>query len=263
MRAVRENGGLLILDGDSPVLFYRSHSLDPAREPWRAHSIHPLYAPDGTVLTEDAPADHIHHRGCFWAWRRILQHGHAVADSWVMHNLAFEPRSLQLEHEGKFCVMRTAVDWRLADTSALVASEETSVRIHPLTAKRERRIDFEIEIKARQSGLAIAGSDDDKGYGGFSLRLVRSDTLIFTTGDRRIEPMHGPVNTDGSITFAWSGDGPTSVVTATCTANGVLQRDWALRRRASMQNCVFPGRAPFPIPERLHLSARVVIAPGL
>jgi len=44
--------GVTITDGDKPVLFYRTRATDPS-EPGRLNYIHPLYAPDGALLTED------------------------------------------------------------------------------------------------------------------------------------------------------------------------------------------------------------------
>ena len=56
--AVFAEDGVTITDGGHPVLFYRTKASDPA-EPGRLNYIHPLYAPDGTLLTEDRPADHL------------------------------------------------------------------------------------------------------------------------------------------------------------------------------------------------------------
>ena len=41
---------------------------------------HPLYTPQGTVVTDVAPADHPHHRGVFLAW--VEMHGKKDADFW-------------------------------------------------------------------------------------------------------------------------------------------------------------------------------------
>ena len=49
----------------------------------RSNYFHPLYDLDGTVLTEDFPKDHIHHRGIFWAWHQVRINGKTVQDQWV------------------------------------------------------------------------------------------------------------------------------------------------------------------------------------
>jgi hypothetical protein len=37
----------------------------------RACYLHPVWTPGGTIVTDDFPADHYHHRGIFWAWPRV------------------------------------------------------------------------------------------------------------------------------------------------------------------------------------------------
>ena len=41
---------------------------------------HPITTPNGTVITEVAPSDHLHHRGAFLAW--VEMHGKKDADFW-------------------------------------------------------------------------------------------------------------------------------------------------------------------------------------
>jgi hypothetical protein len=52
--AVFADDGVTITDGGKSVLFYRTAPADP-REPGRLNYVHPIWAPDGTVLTEDRP----------------------------------------------------------------------------------------------------------------------------------------------------------------------------------------------------------------
>src|SRR5690606_8161122 len=67
------DGKLRVTQSDSPVLVY---NFGPVQPPpgvdndryWRSSYIHPLYGLDGNILTEDFPADHLHHRGVFWTW---------------------------------------------------------------------------------------------------------------------------------------------------------------------------------------------------
>ena len=65
--------------------------------------------------------------------------------------------------------------------------------------------------------------------------------------------------------FAWpvAAAYPAWAVGLACKAQGQPITRWILRRELSMQNCVFPGRAPYAIPvERpLHLESTVVIQP--
>lgn len=47
----------------------------------RSGYIHPLMSPQGRLMTEDQPADHLHHKGIWMPWTRTEFEGHAV-DFW-------------------------------------------------------------------------------------------------------------------------------------------------------------------------------------
>jgi hypothetical protein len=65
-------GEIRLLRGGLPVLAYRRDPVSPPPgiEPRfaRAGYLHPIFTPDGDVLTGDFPADHPHQRGLFFAW---------------------------------------------------------------------------------------------------------------------------------------------------------------------------------------------------
>ena len=69
----RQDGGYLLTEAGKAVLFYQqetqSHT-ETGTYP-RANYIHPLYGPDGAILTEDFPPDHLHQRGVFWTWHQV------------------------------------------------------------------------------------------------------------------------------------------------------------------------------------------------
>jgi len=65
---------LRVFEGDMPVLTYNfGMILKPGvpEDRRRSSYVHPLYAPDGTLLTDDFPADHLHHRGLSWMWPNV------------------------------------------------------------------------------------------------------------------------------------------------------------------------------------------------
>ena len=49
----------------------------------RSTYLHPVYAPDGTLLTDDFNKDHQHHRGIFWAWEKVTFEG-KTDDVWTV-----------------------------------------------------------------------------------------------------------------------------------------------------------------------------------
>jgi hypothetical protein len=265
--AVFAADGVTITDGGKSVLFYRTTAADP-HEPGRLNYVHPIYAPDGTVLTEDRPADHLHQRGAFWSWHQVIVDGKPVADGWFMKGLTFHVREKRFksDNSGGGTLVVNA-DWIVnsAPEVAYVARETTKVRVYALK-DGARRIDFDTVITARSDTLALGGSDDAKGYGGFSIRLVRPDRLNFGSGGKAVTPAVTPVEAGKAMGFAWTpGDGtPAWTVGLACKANGAPITRWILRKELSMQNCVFPGRAPYVLKkdQTLRLQSTLIIRPA-
>lgn len=259
--------GVTITDSDTPVLFYRTKPADPATEPGRLNYVHPLYAPDGTVLTEDRPADHPHQRGLFWSWHQVRLGNEAVADGWFMKGLTFFVKKTNFDGEfGGAGVLTLEVDWIVNSKPELifVAREVTKVRIRPLK-DGTRRLEFDTTITPLVDGLSLGGSDDAKGYGGFSMRLIAPDHLVFGAGGKAVKPAVTPVAAGGSMGFAWPGQPGLAKwsVGLSCKVNGRPVTQWILRRELSMQNCVWPGRAPVALPKDkpLRLQSTLVIRP--
>ena len=260
--------GVTVTEDDRPVLFYRSRPADPATEPGRLNYVHPLYAPDGTILTEDRPADHPHQRGLFWSWHQVRLGDRIVADGWFMKGLTFVVKKT------RFATDRTGagklvldVDWIVSSGPELVyvATETTTVRVQPLK-KGARRIDVATVITPTVDGLSLGGSDDAKGYGGFSMRLIAPDRLVFGSQGKGVVPQVGPVTAGSSMGFAWPSQPGLSqwAVGLSCKVDGKPITQWILRKELSMQNCVWPGRAPVALVKGrpLKLETALVVRPA-
>jgi hypothetical protein len=260
--------GVTVTEDDRPVLFYRTRPADPATEPGRLNYVHPLYAPDGTVLTEDRPADHPHQRGLFWSWHQVRLGDRIVADGWFMKGLTFVVKKT------RFATDRTGagklvldVDWIVSSGPELVyvATETTTVRVQPLK-KGARRIDVATVITPTVDGLSLGGSDDAKGYGGFSMRLIAPDRLVFGSQGKGVVPQVGPVTAGSSMGFAWPSQPGLSqwAVGLSCKVDGKPITQWILRKELSMQNCVWPGRAPVALVKGrpLKLETALVVRPA-
>ncbi|MDP2011371.1 MAG: PmoA family protein [Phenylobacterium sp.] len=255
-----------LTDNDRTVLVYRTRTNDPA-EPGRLNYVHPLYAPDGTVLTEDRPADHLHQRGLFWSWHQVRLGDEVVADGWFMKGLTFFVRGTKFQGQPDGSgVLTVDVDWIVNSKPELiyVARESTKVTVRPATPAGQR-IEFDTTITARAPGLSLGGSDDVKGYGGFSMRLVQPDRLSFASRGEAVTPAVEALPAGPAMGFAWpvANAYPAWAVGLACKAQGQPITRWILRRELSMQNCVFPGRAPhaIPIDRPLRLESTVVIQP--
>lgn len=248
---VQENEqGSLVSEGGQPVLFYQraARSLDGKFE--RANYVHPLYDLDGSVLTEDFPADHRHHRGIFWAWHQFWIGEKKIGDAWATEDFVWEVTKVETQIEKDSATLTAQVTWKSPQWTGAdgrqkpLVHETTTIRVHRSTDDA-RKIDFEIRLLAAEDEVRIGGSDDDKGYGGFSVRVQLSKDVQFTGRDGRVEPLRtaveaGPwIDVSGSL----SEPGKQTGVAILChpTTPGYPQQ-WILRNERSMQNPVYPGR---------------------
>jgi hypothetical protein len=265
--AVFADDAVTLTEAGKTVLVYRTKPLDPAAEPGRSNYVGALYAPDGAALTEDKPGDHPHQRGVWWAWMKVQTGGGTVADGWYMKGLSYFVRQRRFlgDAEGGG-TLTVDVDWMVSSGPELVyvARETTRITVRPLKAGA-RRVEFDTTITARVDALGLGGSDDDRGFGGFSIRLVGPEHLTFASGGKTITPGGAALDAGSSMGFAWSGgpNAPAWTVGLACKANGQAVTRWMLYSDRSMQNCVFPGRAPLVLrkDEALRLQEMLAIRP--
>ncbi len=100
--------GLQLSDGGKPVYVYNFGMVSAKGQPEslkRSSYLHPVYAPDGTLLTDDDNPNHPHHRGIFWAWPEVTVNG-KTGDLWTIKG-PFQDRF---------------VAWRTRQTTAAEAS---------------------------------------------------------------------------------------------------------------------------------------------
>ncbi|HKJ43822.1 MAG TPA: DUF6807 family protein [Sunxiuqinia sp.] len=244
----RLDDGILFKEGNKKIAFYHkdaSTNLDRGR----TNYFHPVYLPDGTVITENAPEDHLHHRGIFWAWHRVLLNGKQLGDEWMMENFIQDVKSVEfLRMPGDIGSFKTTIDWKSSDYldgKQPFVEEKADVMFYP-QKKNYRIIQFEISLKALVDHLQIAGSDDVKGYGGFSVRMKLPENVTFTSSDGAVEPKNEAVSAGDYVDIAGSvakdaGQGGVLIY----SANDFATADqWILRKARSMQNAVWPGREP-------------------
>jgi hypothetical protein len=265
--AVFADDAVTLTEAGKTVLAYRTKPPNPAAEPGRANYVGALYAPDGAALIEDRPGDHPHQRGVWWAWMKVQTGGKTVADGWYMKGLSYFVREKRFlgDAEGGG-TLTVDVDWMVnsGPELAYVARETTKVTVRPLKGGA-RRVEFDTIITSRVDALGLGGSEDDRGFGGFSIRLVDPEHLTFSSGGKVITPNGAAIDAGSNMGFAWSGgnSSPAWAVGLACKANGQAVKRWMLYNDRSMQNCVFPGRAPLVLKkdQALHLQETLVIRP--
>ena len=114
-----------------------------------------------------------------------------------------------------------------------------------------RRIDFEVQLNALTDHLSIGGSDDEKGYSGFSVRVGLPADVSFYGDNGLVKPTNTAVHAGNTLKIEGSflKDGKKGGVAIVSNAKNPAPSDsWIIRKRASMQNAVYPGRHPVAIP---------------
>lgn len=251
----KEDGGLLFTENGENVLFYQ---MDPKSQDGkfeRCNYIHPLWASDGTILTEDFPSDHLHHRGIFWAWHQMWIGDERIGDPWEIKD--FDQRVTDVEFiskSGGIAVLNTQVDWmspkwKKEGREVPYLKENTTITIHPENGNY-RKIDFEIHLLALEAKLRIGGSEDVKGYSGFSVRMKLPDDIVFSGSNGTVEPKNEAVQSPGYINMSGSvlKDGRQGgIVMVDNPENPGYPQSWILRAKNSMQNAAWPGNTTVPV----------------
>ncbi len=270
---VEQTEGFAVTEDGKKVLFYQREPKSLDGKYTRCHYIHPLYGLDGQVLTEDFPSDHLHQRGVFWAWHQLLVGGKPVGDGWMLENFSQDVDSVEiLREDSKSACLKTRVFWKSPNCTDEKGREKpfieetTVIRTHR-TEGDIRKIDFEIGLLALADDVQIGGSDNEKGYGGFSPRIKTPKGLVFIGQKGRVTPQNVAVEAGPYVDFSgdFDGDGRVSGIAVLCHKSiPGYPRPWILRRRASMQNPVYPGRNPVALSakEPLVLRYRLIIHRG-
>ena len=248
-----KEGGFLFMEGNDSICFYQKSPKNSGGQFSRCHYIHPLYGIDNSRLTEDFPADHLHHRGVFWAWHQVLIDNQPVSDGWELKNFEQKVVDIEFIQQKGIGYLLTTVDWKSPlwkNGLEAYLQENTTITMYP-KKDNYRRIDFEIKLKALVEGLSIGGSDDEKGYSGFSVRVKLPADVTFSSENGSVEPINTAINAGNYIKMKGSflnAGKKGGVVIQSNPQNPLPNNNWILRKSASMQNAVYPGRQPVSIP---------------
>jgi type 1 glutamine amidotransferase len=163
---------------DRPVLAYRyaiqpvPPNVDPVYE--RGGFIHPLYSPQGEVLTRIQPPDHYHHYGIWNPWTRTEFAGQSV-DFWNLGERqgTVRPQQVLTRRAGSVAGGFTASLHHVAFTpppaETVALTEQWAVRVWNVDrAKRRWLIDFVSTLNPLDEPFTITAYR----YQGFSLRAT-------------------------------------------------------------------------------------------
>lgn len=260
----REMDALALYYGEQPCLAYQTGTLAYDDAYPRSNYLHPVYGLSGALLTQDFPEDHRHHRGIFWTWHQLFAGEVRVGDPWLCEGIRWEVKVLETQARRKRASLEAVVYW-MAGPDAPPGVPDTLVREKVRISIRQkgkavRLLDFDIELTAMAPDIRIGGSEDKKGYGGFSVRLNTNNPLTFSNANGTVTPQTTAVEAGGWVrasgTFNALLEEQTSVVMMCEPAELPQFQGWILREQNSMQNPAFPGATAIKLSEQEPLRFR-------
>jgi hypothetical protein len=177
-----------VWEGDRLVLVYNLGPIDAPKgattRPTQRHSnyLHPIYGLDGEVLTDDFPADHLHHRGLYWAWPHV-KIGDQQVDLWSLRGIRYELVDLKMDDiTAESATLRATNNWVAGDKQ--IMRENVRLTVHAATSD-SRAIDLELTWTPTDRPVTLWGAEG-KSYGGLALRVAprKSQTIITTPTTR-------------------------------------------------------------------------------
>lgn len=258
--------GIELYEDGNIVFFYQKEPKRVSEKYSYNNYLHPVYNLKGEIITEEFPPDHLNHRGIFWAWHQLYIDNQNIGDGWMMEGISEEVTDVKTKINSKNVQLNTRVLWKssLWQNGKPFMEEEAAIIVRR-NEEETRKIDFEITLKPLTTGIRIGGSDDEKGYGGFCVRLKMPEDMVFTSEKGPVKPQNLQINSgpwmDFSAIFGKSSE--KSGLTILCHPSVPnYPAPWIIRQTGSMQNIVFPGRHLINIDKPLVLRYRVIIHSG-
>jgi len=178
---------LRIVDGGRRVLVYNYRTVLPEGVPekWRRSCyIHPIYGPNGEILTDDFPADHLHHRGLSWMWP-VVKVGDKVYDLWTIRGIRQRFVKLLSCEGGRVSgTLRVANVWYTTDDGRKVMDE--TITIKAFRAGTNGRI-VDVELMLTPVGEPVTLGSSGRGYGGLNFRFAPRKETALTTSAGKLE----------------------------------------------------------------------------
>ena len=243
-----DQGYLFTQDGEN-ILFYQKAPKSFDGQYTRNNYIHPLWTLDGDTLTEDYPVDHAHHRGIFWTWHQIYVGDTRLGDAWECRDFVWDITDVVIGAAGNAKTLTATVLWKSPDfvdeNGAMISAikENSTITVYPKD-ENYRAVDFEISLLALQDDVKIGGSEDVKGYGGFSPRIKCPDDLTFLSSNGEVKAQNTAVEAGPWMNFmgTFTSDKKSGFAVLVHPENPQPINQWILREKRSMQNPVYPGR---------------------
>jgi len=228
----------------------------------RANYIHPLNDFSGSSITEDFPEDHLHHRGIFWTWHQLYLDDQSLGDPWLCEGVEWQVHDVEHQVDGNNATLTSKVDWKVGTEKQVLVKEAVEMTYRP--SKDHYRLDFLITLQSQSDGVALGGSDDIKGYGGFSTRFALGDEINFSDESGLVTAHNEQVDAGNWMLIEDIGKNEVQVAVLYHPQSTADLKGWILREKGSMQNPVWPGRDRVVLNqgEEVTIKAAVVVFQG-
>jgi len=139
----------------------------------RSTYLHPVYLPDGRLITDDFNPDHPHHRGISWMWPVVVVDGETY-DLWTLGGIRQRfVRWTARETRRDSALLAVENGWYIGERK--VVNENVEIRVEP-AREGACRLHFTLRFEAAKEPVDIAGTPDQKkGFGGFCFRFAPRD----------------------------------------------------------------------------------------
>ena len=243
------DGGHAFLEGERAVAFYQSEPIT-RHDHTRAGFVHPLRGLDGEVFTEIFPADHRHHQGVFWAWHQLWVGDRKIGDPWVAKDHLVAVDSARSLLPGPlFTTLVVQANWTSPmltgedDTPLPIVAEATTIRLFRAN-KNTQYVDFTIKLTPLMPDVKIGGSENAKGYSGFTVRVKPPQDMVIqdASGIRDKDAVQTP-SPWADVYGSFGEDQTSGVAILSHPSLAQFPPRWLLRHYG-MQNVAYPGREP-------------------
>ena len=171
---VEGNGQLKVLSYNKPVFIYHTNIVSPPADSpsyyQRSGFIHPLYSPNGAILSDDFPAGHAHQHGLFASWTNTTFKNEFV-DFWNQHlqKGTVEHIKVLSKQEGPVCARMDLLLRYKSLKFGEVLREQWTITVYPFSDY------FLFDLKSEQTNTSTDTLYLNKyHYGGMAFRGSRS-----------------------------------------------------------------------------------------
>lgn len=251
-----------LLESGKPVYVYNHGMMLKAgmkEDRRRACYLHPVWTPDGTVVTDDFPVDHPHHRGIFWAWPHVKTGGQDL-DLWGIKGIHQKfVRWVEKSTAGDQARLGVENGWYAGDR--VVVKETVRVVAHRSEGNR-RTLDFTLVFQALGEPVELLGESTSwKGYGGFNVRFApRENTTLATDRGRQSGDTNMVPHPWAELAADYTGR-HAAVRVEIAPTNPSYPNGWCLRHYGYL-GVNFPGVTPYTLERSkpLELNYRVIVS---